>query len=386
MNKDLPKYDYIDAVRGIAILLVIFSHVNNLVPTSGIFWSLMGQGARGVQLFYIVSFLALFLSFFYRSNKDEEKCPKLNFFIRRFFRIAPMFYIAVIFYSLTYYYFDRALITETLSHLNFSLILSNIFFVNGFSPYTINSLVPGGWSIAIETISYLFIPLLYFLYTKAKEKKDFIYKIFLWVFFTGLFIKFILIKYPLISISTAAGYGLWDAFLFFFLPSQAFVFILGILAFHKIVNKEKESLINKKEIIFIIFTLFSSLLARKYLAFNLLPSFIFYSFFFLYFVLFLERIKDKNNIWKKVLINRITTFFGQISYSMYLLHFAVIFILLKFNLISFILKFNTNVYVKFILAYILLVLLSALISYFTFTYIEKPGIILGKKLIKKINL
>lgn len=384
MAQDLPKYDYIDAIRGIAILLVVFSHVNALVPTSGIFWSLMGQGARGVQLFYIVSFLALFLSFFYRSNKVEEKYPKLNFFIRRFFRIAPMFYIAVIFYSLTYYYFDRVLITETLSHLNFSVILSNMFFVNGFSPYTINSLVPGGWSIAIETISYLFIPFLYFLYTKAKDKKAFIYKTFLWIFFVGLFIKFILIKYPLISISTVAGYSLWDAFLFFFLPSQAFVFILGILAFYKITNKEKESIINKKEIIFIIFTLFASLIARKYLAFNLLPSFIFYSFFFLYFVVFLERIKDKNNIWKKIFINRVTTFFGKISYSMYLLHFAMIFILLKFNLISFILVSKINLYIKFFLAYILLVLFSALISYFTFTFIEKPGMVLGKKLIKKI--
>jgi peptidoglycan/LPS O-acetylase OafA/YrhL len=63
----------------------------------------------------------------------------------------------------------------------------------------------------------------------------------------------------------------------------------------------------------------------------------------------------------------------------------MIFILLKFNIISFILTSHINLYIKFLLAYILLVLLSALVSYFTFTFIEKPGIVLGKKLIKKIS-
>ena len=51
------------------------------------------DSARGVELFFVVSALTLCLSSAARSNR--EALPTLNFYIRRFFRIAPMFYIAI---------------------------------------------------------------------------------------------------------------------------------------------------------------------------------------------------------------------------------------------------------------------------------------------------
>jgi hypothetical protein len=56
----------------------------------------MGQvaltGQRGVALFFIVSAFTLFLNY---DNRKEERHPTRNFFIQRFFRLAPMFHIAL---------------------------------------------------------------------------------------------------------------------------------------------------------------------------------------------------------------------------------------------------------------------------------------------------
>lgn len=55
----------------------------------------MGQvaltGQRGVALFFIVSAFTLFLSY---DNRKEERHPTRNFFIRRFFRLAPMAFLS----------------------------------------------------------------------------------------------------------------------------------------------------------------------------------------------------------------------------------------------------------------------------------------------------
>jgi len=50
------------------------------------------QGARGVQLFFVVSALTLSMSWYDRHDGVAA------FFIRRLFRIAPMFWLAVIFF------------------------------------------------------------------------------------------------------------------------------------------------------------------------------------------------------------------------------------------------------------------------------------------------
>ena len=91
------RYEFLDALRGIAILGVIFLHVSDftLHPQTNIIYRSVGEGARGVQLFYIVSALTLFLSL--SSSRFLGKLGEtLKYFFRRFFRIAPMFYSLLI--------------------------------------------------------------------------------------------------------------------------------------------------------------------------------------------------------------------------------------------------------------------------------------------------
>src|SRR5215468_288588 len=86
-----PRADYIDGMRGYAILMVIAVHASLRVPR--LEWPLadvMAQGARGVQLFFTVSALTLMMSW---HRRQDGSAP---FYLRRLFRIAPMFWLAIV--------------------------------------------------------------------------------------------------------------------------------------------------------------------------------------------------------------------------------------------------------------------------------------------------
>lgn len=88
------QYDYIDIVRGVAILGVIAVHshqgIKNLsTPISWIF----NYGQLGVQLFFIASALTLCLS-----TRERDETSPYYFYIRRYFRIAPLYYFAIFLY------------------------------------------------------------------------------------------------------------------------------------------------------------------------------------------------------------------------------------------------------------------------------------------------
>jgi peptidoglycan/LPS O-acetylase OafA/YrhL len=145
------RFAYIDALRGYAILMVIAVHASlfyNLPPTQ---LALAALGARGVQLFFVASAMTLFMS--WHSRNDGAKA----FYIRRFFRIAPMYYLCLPIFL----YFDGFGPTiYAPDGLSIRHILMALTFTHGFMPDTLNSVVPGSWSIADEMIFYAIFPLL----------------------------------------------------------------------------------------------------------------------------------------------------------------------------------------------------------------------------------
>jgi peptidoglycan/LPS O-acetylase OafA/YrhL len=94
----MVRLEWIDVLRGIAILMVILIHVGTY--THGLQQSIKNftdYGSRGVPLFFIVSAFTLFRTV---SKKFNAK----SFYIRRFARIAPMFFLALIFYAILGYF------------------------------------------------------------------------------------------------------------------------------------------------------------------------------------------------------------------------------------------------------------------------------------------
>ena len=85
----------VDSLRGIAVLMVVAVHTSGFKrPTSVWLLTLAQLGARGVQLFYVVSAFTLYLS--YEQRKSAGGFSFRGYFIRRVSRIAPMFWLAVV--------------------------------------------------------------------------------------------------------------------------------------------------------------------------------------------------------------------------------------------------------------------------------------------------
>lgn len=98
VTSKLGKLQYIDFLRGIAILMVIVVHTNQYSknPHNVSLSRLTEYDARGVQLFFVLSAFTLYYS--YHNRKTEQTHVFRNFFIRRIFRIAPMYYLGIIYY------------------------------------------------------------------------------------------------------------------------------------------------------------------------------------------------------------------------------------------------------------------------------------------------
>lgn len=141
---------FIDGLRGLAILAVLFIHASQIVASlSQPVRDLTFYGVRGVQLFFVVSGFTLM------TVHAGRPLEPLNFAARRFFRIAPMFYVGVALYLLLSRATAMPLSTRDATALD---VIVTLLFVHGWVPSAVNTVVPGGWSIAAEAMFYLMFP------------------------------------------------------------------------------------------------------------------------------------------------------------------------------------------------------------------------------------
>lgn len=354
------KIKYIDSLRGIAVLGVLSMHcslIGNKSYLPDIVMSFFSNGLFGVQLFYMVSAFTLFLSMNNRFHKENSLYK--NFFIRRFFRIAPMYYLGIIYYLWQTRY-DSA--TNTISNWD---VISNFTFTHGFSPYWVNHLVPGGWSIAIEMSFYCLVP---FLYQKLRNLNQ----AFGFVIIT-LILRFVS-QFIFNRLHPIDSEIIWQEYLYYYLPNQLPIFALGFLLFFMV--SEKGSTILKP--IFLLIT--SGFVFIQLVGIPIFPKHFLFSIAFLIIAFSLSKIEYK------FLVNPFTIYLGKISYSMYLVHFAMIFWLNKFYIIDLINVTDTfssvlNLAVRFLL----LLGSTIVVSTLTYNLIEVPVQNLGKRIINKIS-
>jgi len=354
----LNKLKYIDALRGVAVLLVVITHCGQFGTNDYgyILTTTISKAEYGVQLFFIISAFTLFLSFNYRSSK--EKSPHINFFIRRFFRIAPMFYLAIFYYlTVNNTWLEKFSISPQ------GDILANLFFIHGLNPYWINKVVPGGWSVGIEVLFYLLIPLL-FRFIKNINAAILFFLFSLIIQFT---LNYYLIKHPLIPEG-----DIWQRFLYWYLPNQLPVFALGIILFQLLKGGEEHI---KPVLIFLIFII---LMIQFWFNIGFIPNFIFISIAFTILTYSLAKLPVV------FLVNPIFTYLGKISYSVYLIHFAVLELMIKFGL-SDILKDGNHNTINLLLRIGVALAISAIISSLTYYFIENIFIKLGNQLVKLLE-
>jgi peptidoglycan/LPS O-acetylase OafA/YrhL len=367
LNKSIQKYDFIDTLRGLAILLVIMLHVYWwTTPKDPYLVLVASNGALGVQLFFIASALTIFLSL--NSRQSKEACPTRNFFIRRFFRIAPMFYLAILAYILIN---GMGPSPDTPVDISWWFILLTATFQHGWLPYTTNSVVPGGWSIAVEFTFYLLTPLLF---RKIKTIRSALLAIALsiplgWAL-NNLSSTFFKAIYPQSYIHVIKVYAIQNFYLN--LP----VFAVGVLVY-LLFQKYKD--LQDRRLGYYLLTI-AVILMIAFLQVstyqNLLSVYFLASvaFGFLVFGLYFSK--------SRFLCNPVIRWIGKLSFSMYLVHFMVMHVL-------------TSLFPKglmgggsraFLLAYSLVLVITVILSFATYFLIEKPGIALGKRIIERLEM
>ena len=155
-----PQYLYLDALRGWAILMVMLVHVGVQLTASAGGHPLVAlrpwvakictYSQHGVQLFFVVSAISLTFSALSRDKLDIRA-----FAVRRFLRIAPMFYLAVVFYLLRDGWAPREWAPYGVDGVD---VAATFGFVNLWRDTAVNSVVPGDWSIGAEMNFYLLLP------------------------------------------------------------------------------------------------------------------------------------------------------------------------------------------------------------------------------------
>lgn len=356
-----PKYDYIDALRGIAIMLVVMVHTSQYGSGTKFFASaltgVVQNGARGVQLFFVASALTLWLSMANRNRKHETH-PTRNFFIRRLFRIAPMYWLGIAFYSTWFFAQQAPLVTP-------ANVAANFFFVHGISPYWINSLVPGGWSITVEMFFYVLAPWLFWRIRTLDHAVRFI----LITLLLDTVITLVLTNRPLI-----ANKALWTDFLFLYFPSQLPVFGLGILLFF--ILRHPEQRVGASTLLLTAALLFFNLAAGL----PLVPPHMWAGASFVALALALNRKPVR------LLVNGFTRYVGKISFSLYLVHFAVLFALEQSAVTDLLHPTRmVTAIINYGLRFGIVLAISSLLATAFYRLVEVPGQTLGRKLIASLE-
>jgi peptidoglycan/LPS O-acetylase OafA/YrhL len=356
MSGGIKRYGYIDALRGYAVLGVMAVHVGALTPKAASpVPQIAHDGAYGVQLFFVVSALTLCLS--WRSRGDGA----IPFYIRRLFRIAPAFWLAGLAYLLVVdgswraFYAPHGLSTAT--------VVLTALFANGWHPEMINSIVPGGWSIAVEMTFYLVFPLLMLCirtWTTAA----------LAVVCTMLAVHWL---NPVASGHFERLYAdtphqvVW-AFAYFWFPNQLTVFLIGFLTYFTIKDWPAPSRLPLYGLFVltmgVIFWLpFSGILSEKHIIFSVCFASIAYCM--------------ANGVGNRLLENRVIRWIGKISFSAYLWHYAMTIVIPHY-------LWHGATALDFVIEYGLCVIMTTALASVTYLFVERPMIKVGDAVVASL--
>jgi peptidoglycan/LPS O-acetylase OafA/YrhL len=356
----MKRYAYLDSLRGIAILMVLVAHTSlfgsNQYPSWFLNLTSVHLGPRGVQLFFLVSAFTLCLSFSKRLKKESHVLR--NFYIRRFFRIAPLFYTAILYFLWQQLYWQG-----NPNHFSLLNIFSVATFTNGLFPAWINSIVFGGWSIAVEAMFYLFFPLLF------KLLKSIPIALFSTVI---ALVVMQLLRLFLLGLPFAADSDV-QTYLFQFFPSQLPIFLIGMSVFilmekNQYSNHDKKCITATGVVVFLLFA------AQIFFHLKIIAGHYIYALLFSGVLYFLSRYPIA------LLVNPVTTYLGKISFSIYVSHFAVLFWLNEFGLSD---LYYANPFINYGMRLVVLVSLSTTIASVLFYIVEQNGQALGKMLVKR---
>ena len=353
----------VDGLRFIAIMAVIVCHVDSIMqnaaynsPDENLKIYLFGL-FQGVQLFFAISGYILARSFFNGHHKLTVQSLK-KYFVSRLLRLEPPYFLALIisFVALVFIV-GKYSFSDLLPHLGIQAIYANWFFDPGTHP----KVLPLAWTLEMEILFYILLPLIYFLYRKN-----------LVVSRIAVFLFFFLVPFSGVSLNNHVN-------IIVHLP----YFMAGVFV-ADLQHHEKNPQLNSfyrllwqvciiASLVSIPAVLFLPNVIGEHNRLDVLP----YLFvIILYGVIVLK-------LFNGFFTNKWICFIGSICYSLYLFHFMIISIFSKLTLR---IKFTDDYFLNFLLQALILVPACLVGGYFFYRIIERPALIWRKKYLNKTKL
>ncbi len=350
---------YIDTLRGLAAVYVLLFHTA-LMPAPPlavppVLGRLILNGGTGVTLFFVVSAFTLCLSM---ASRADEPHALRRYFIRRAFRIIPLFYVWVVLSWL------RDAMVLGVYHPAGRVLLNAAFLYN-FVPGEETSFVWAGWTLGVEVIFYVVFPLIFGWVTSVSR------------------------ALALVAASIALGNAhahliawmpvaepLRASYLQFSVPHMLPVFAFGILAFNIhsrwFDGRPPNRLVSLALVVSACVGYWALLSGHMW---GRLDSLYWQAIVYATLLLGLSVFS-----WP-VLVNRVTVFLGVISYSLYLNHPTVVAMLRPFY--RWVYAGTIPASLQFAVCASVTVTAVAVGSILSYRVVEQPGIRLGSRLIRR---
>jgi len=352
----------LDLMRAMAILLVVFSHLSWIVPNAqGVIPDLMGiAGVLGVEIFFVLSGFLIGHIIYKLYISDDFSFKTVSYFwVRRWFRTLPNYYLALIINVCVALY------------LGFNLpdnLWRYFLFIQNFAS-EMPSFFVESWSLSIEEFAYIIGPLLlcatFFIKTKIPKSKQFL--------LITLFIIAILTltKWMYTINDDVKTMRYWNSNLKAVVIYRIDAIYYGVFAAYISLVKPKlwkQSKYIAFALSMIILCVLNVVVPIKYIFIETHP--VFWNFWYLplnsaAILLALPLLSQCQKAQK--LISKPITFISIISYAMYLLHYSIILQLMKNTWAAENLpKFDICIY---IITYLSLTIIGA---YLVYSLFEKP--------------
>lgn len=350
-----PKHiESIESLRGVAALMVLLYHLAELVkiPLPSSFAFISTHFGLGVPLFYTISGFAL--AYGYADRLDRPGQIK-RFYIRRLFRIAPLFYTMLCLWLLA----NWAVWHRTFS---FEAIVLNMSFLFGLVPGQHESIVWAGWSIGIEMLYYLIFPVLVVLIPN------------LWAAL-GAFVVACLLSTEIFRTFSASGLG---SYAYMNLGTHLPFFVGGAAAFRLWQAMRFVQVATLGWGLLVASGLLALLVANSNYLYSALVSFGFDRG--IWAIVFAMLLISACNARNPVLESGPLRNLGKLSFSLYLLHPMIMIGLIKLDFRARITQLTDVARTNFLIASLFAIGLVWVFSSLSFRFVEAPGIMLGKRL------
>lgn len=338
-----------DVLRGFAAIGVVLFHVYYLsgAPKTALIGFFVGRLDFFVRLFFALSAFAIAYAYSARLNSQSDM---RNFYLKRFFRLAPLFYFVMLCGALLTLWQGRP-------GPSFYDYLLSLTFSFSFVPGKNGSIVGGGWSLGLEWIFYIAFP---FLLSLARNLRA---ALALWVLTCILAIASSLYFSNSAEVDGLRNYGL--LFILAHLP----FFVAGIACFHAFTVCNRRGFVIGVQVTGPV-TIALFLITLVYFHFGWttkIPEEVYLSIL-AFILIFLAA--SGFPAW---LDNNLTRYLGRLSYSLYLIQFLVFGLYDHLRVFAWLCAFRFNPELIYLLCAAATMIAVIVLSALTYHFIERPG-------------